>query len=285
MLTCVSLCFAGTTGRLMGRVRDKGGKGIPNVYISVSNDSTWSCVTKCNEKSVYKIMNVPPGIYTVKFSKDEYNEHTVTGVRVNVDLATTLNATLIKKDDVQTGIIINAQQTPPSSIPQNGADLNTLVLAELPPRIPLSVALDKANYKVTYSHMWSAFRNRKTGKLVGVVRNQKGKRLEDAYVTIIKVGSYILSTGSNKNGTFQINNLSEGEYKVQIRRDRYYNADFSNISIKKNIITKLNVVINEKPITFYDDSFGHNPPKKKKINEKEDITGSERDINLDNYAH
>ncbi|MCF7841929.1 MAG: TonB-dependent receptor [Lentisphaeria bacterium] len=84
--------FAGTTGKISGLVTDAdSGEPLIGVNVVVSELGT-GAATGLDGR--YIILNVPPGIYEVRFSMIGYTQHNVEGVRVMVDLTTTLDAQL-----------------------------------------------------------------------------------------------------------------------------------------------------------------------------------------------
>lgn len=95
---CLSLIltvFAGTTGKIAGRVTDaKTGEGIPFANVIIEG-TTLGAAT--NLEGYYTIINVPPGVYTVKASVVGYETKIVTNVRVNIDLTTRVDFELREK--------------------------------------------------------------------------------------------------------------------------------------------------------------------------------------------
>lgn len=91
----VNSIFAGTTGKIAGRVTDaKTGEGIPFANVIIEG-TTLGAAT--NLEGYYTIINVPPGIYSVRASVVGYETKIVTNVRVNVDLTTRVDFELREK--------------------------------------------------------------------------------------------------------------------------------------------------------------------------------------------
>ncbi len=87
--------LAGTTGKIAGRVTDaKTGEGIPFANVIIEG-TTLGAAT--NLEGYYTIINVPPGIYSVKASVVGYETKIVTNVRVNIDLTTRVDFELREK--------------------------------------------------------------------------------------------------------------------------------------------------------------------------------------------
>ena len=78
--------FAGTTGKIAGRVTDKNsGKGLPGVNIVLVQQSRGAA---SNNDGYYTIINIPPGKYDVKVSMIGYADVTIKEVAVNTDRTT-----------------------------------------------------------------------------------------------------------------------------------------------------------------------------------------------------
>lgn len=85
--------FAGTTGKLAGRVTDEDGKPIEFAAIMIIGEQIG---TETNANGVYTIINIPPGIYDVACMLSGYQQTKATNVKINLDLTTMQNFTLSK---------------------------------------------------------------------------------------------------------------------------------------------------------------------------------------------
>ena len=84
-----SAVFAGSTGKISGKVVDKTtGETLPGANVVIEG-TTLGAVT--DPDGNYFIINVPPGSYTVNASMVGYHKATQTNVRVFIDLTTTVN--------------------------------------------------------------------------------------------------------------------------------------------------------------------------------------------------
>ena len=92
VLCVFSLAFAGQTGKIAGRVTEAG-TGNPLIGTNVIVDGT-SFGAATDENGEYFIINLPPGVYSVKFSMIGYAEYTATDVSVSIDVTTPLEAAL-----------------------------------------------------------------------------------------------------------------------------------------------------------------------------------------------
>ncbi len=87
-----ALLFAGTTGKISGKVTDQNTReGLPGVNILVEN-TMLGAVTDVNGD--YAILNIPPGIYSVAAKIIGYQAMRQTEVKVTIDLTTQLNFNL-----------------------------------------------------------------------------------------------------------------------------------------------------------------------------------------------
>ena len=84
--------FAGTTGKIVGSVKD-GQTGQALVGANVLLVGT-SLGASANLDGEYYVINVPPGIYTLKATMMGYGDVLVENVRISIDLTTTVNLTL-----------------------------------------------------------------------------------------------------------------------------------------------------------------------------------------------
>ncbi|UCE19238.1 MAG: TonB-dependent receptor [Gemmatimonadota bacterium] len=95
---------AGTTGKIVGSVTDaKTGEPLPGVNIIVEG-TTLGAAT--NTKGDYMILNVTPGVYSLRASMIGYTPMVVQQARVTLDLTTTVNfpltSTVIELEEVVT---------------------------------------------------------------------------------------------------------------------------------------------------------------------------------------
>ncbi len=104
------LLFAGTTGKIAGKVTDgKTGEGIPSAVVTVAG-TTLGAATDFDGN--YVIVNVPPGTYSVSISYVGYQPTRINNVGVNVDYTTTLNIKL-NESSVELGeVIVEGERNP-----------------------------------------------------------------------------------------------------------------------------------------------------------------------------
>ena len=85
--------FAGTTGKLAGRVKDDGGNPIPFANIILEGTQIG---TQTKENGQFIIINVPPGTFNVLCTQIGFASQKITGVKIHVDETTIQNITLVK---------------------------------------------------------------------------------------------------------------------------------------------------------------------------------------------
>ncbi|MBL7086961.1 MAG: TonB-dependent receptor, partial [Candidatus Cloacimonetes bacterium] len=108
LLLLTSTISAGTTGKLMGRVTDaETGEPIIGANIIILDKQIGAA---SDEKGRYMIINIPAGTYNVRASLMGYTPTTVEGVRINLDLTTTLNFKLHKEAIGIEGITVKAER-------------------------------------------------------------------------------------------------------------------------------------------------------------------------------
>ncbi|MEW6193656.1 MAG: TonB-dependent receptor [Bacteroidota bacterium] len=103
MAFLTSSVFAGTTGKLTGKVTDKKtGESLPFVNITLEG-TTLGAATDLDGK--YIILNIPPGKYNVKFQYIGYQTIIVQNVQISIDLTTAQDAEL-EETSVELGTIV-----------------------------------------------------------------------------------------------------------------------------------------------------------------------------------
>ncbi len=102
--------FAGTTGKIAGKVKDEYGRGLPYVNVLILQDGkrVTGMLTKANGS--YIIINLRAGEYEVRFQYVGYAHYIVNNVRINIDQTTTLNATLQKQSIRLKTVTVTAKQ-------------------------------------------------------------------------------------------------------------------------------------------------------------------------------
>ncbi len=101
------LLFAGTTGKLTGKVTDAS-TGEPLIGVNILLEgTTLGAATDVNGN--YTILNIPPGLYSVRISFIGYTTITVNNVRILVDLTTTLPVQLSSSSIAMDEVVVVAR--------------------------------------------------------------------------------------------------------------------------------------------------------------------------------
>jgi len=107
VLIITSYVFAGTTGKLTGKVTDKAtGEPLPLVNILLDGTTMGGAT---DQHGVYMINNIPPGQYTVVFSSIGFQKNKVLKVEINTDFTTRLDAALASSTVTTGEVVIEAK--------------------------------------------------------------------------------------------------------------------------------------------------------------------------------
>ena len=103
-----TFAFAGTTGKLAGRVTDKQKQGLPGANVILAG-TTLGAVTDLD--GYFTILNIPPGTYRVQFSFVGYGSVAVENVLITTNATTTQNAEL-QETTLDVGTVVVTAQRP-----------------------------------------------------------------------------------------------------------------------------------------------------------------------------
>jgi hypothetical protein len=108
ILVSANLAFAGTTGKVAGLVIDKAtGEGLAGVNIFFKNTNIGAA---SDLDGYYRIINVPPGTYTLSVSMIGYSSVTVEDIKIQSDRTTTQNITLASETLEMDAVVIVADR-------------------------------------------------------------------------------------------------------------------------------------------------------------------------------
>lgn len=100
--------YAGTTGKITGRVFDKEtGEPLPGANVIIVGTKIG---TATDLDGYYFLINIPPGVYTLRASMIGYNPQEVANVVVKADLTTTVNFYLTSEAIKTEEIVVTAQR-------------------------------------------------------------------------------------------------------------------------------------------------------------------------------
>ncbi len=100
--------FAGTTGKIAGKVTDKqNGQPMPGVNVLIEG-TTMGAASGADGSFV--ILNIPPGTYNVRFSMVGYESTLIEGVRVEIDQTSMVNVQLSTTALAVGEVVVTAQR-------------------------------------------------------------------------------------------------------------------------------------------------------------------------------
>lgn len=138
LLTYTALVYAGTTGKISGKVIDADTKE-PLVGVTVMIEGTTLGAATDIEGEFY-IINIPPGVYKLKASYIGYTSKIVEQVRVQVDLTTKVNFEL-KSSSVQLGqeVTVSAKRVIQKDLTSSERSMQSDQIQDLPVRDVASI--------------------------------------------------------------------------------------------------------------------------------------------------
>ncbi len=103
--------FAGTTGSLIGKVTDNSGSPLPGVTVVATSPSLQGQkTTTTNADGKFRLVLLPPGVYTVKFSLSGFQSVVKKNVKVGLDLVTNLGEIKLAEEGVAEEIEVVAER-------------------------------------------------------------------------------------------------------------------------------------------------------------------------------
>lgn len=95
------ILFAGTTGKIRGKVVDDRGNPVPYAQVMVLSTSFGGLT---NAQGEFDIIGIPPGTYTVQAAMIGFTPAQKTGVSVNIDRTTNLGPMVLHSEALEIGI-------------------------------------------------------------------------------------------------------------------------------------------------------------------------------------
>ena len=99
--------FAGTTGKLTGRIVDEKKQPLPGVNVRIDGQRLGAIT---DENGEFFVLGVPAGSYTVRVNAMGYAPYSVENVGIAPDFTTTLNATLRTEAVQLEGVVVDAER-------------------------------------------------------------------------------------------------------------------------------------------------------------------------------
>lgn len=121
-------------GTLAGSVKDASGAVVPNAPVSLREANTGSqYAAETNAEGLYKLPELPPGLYNLSVSATGFGEYTQTGINVTVGNTVTVNVTLAIGTAAQS-VTVRADA---SQLQTESSDIGTTVSTKLIEDLPL----------------------------------------------------------------------------------------------------------------------------------------------------
>lgn len=109
LITLSLSLFAGTTGKLMGKVKDDKGKPVPYASVIISGEGFQTGI-QTDKNGNYFIINIPPGTYTVSCQRGGFATSQTNGVKINVDETKKLNIKMVSASIAIEGIVVSEEK-------------------------------------------------------------------------------------------------------------------------------------------------------------------------------
>jgi len=130
LVWCLGL-FAGTTGKISGRVTDaQTREGLPGVAVMIEGTKIGAAT---DFDGNYVILNVAPGVYRLSASTVGYTKMLVTNIEVNIDKTTTINFRLSSEAiEMETVEVVAEKPVIEAKVTQNDRSIGASTIENLP---------------------------------------------------------------------------------------------------------------------------------------------------------
>ena len=124
---------AQTTGRIEGRIVDDAGALLPGVAVVATGPSLpGEARTQSADDGSFRLVNLPPGVYTVAAALDGFNSVEQRDVKVGIDRTVSLEMTMVA---AFTGEVTVLSEAPEAMRSPSGAKATQVTLSECPSRV------------------------------------------------------------------------------------------------------------------------------------------------------
>lgn len=245
------IIMSNVPGTLTGKVIDNNDQPIENVSINII-ELAQSATTDYNGNYT---MSVLPGNYTVEFTNPNFEKITKSGVIIEREKSTLLNAKMVPKPGSITGIVIDNNGTPVM-------DVQVTILGQSGSQGTLSNGFFKfenitpGNYTLQFDHpsfksynmtttvesskettLGNITITEKVGILTGRVLDlDQSTGISNATIRVLELGT---SCNTNSDGYFTFSNIRIGTYTIEVTATSYSTVDIPNTQIKENLITTM----------------------------------------------
>lgn len=221
------------TGILVGLVQDESGKSLSYANVLVKQDCSRIAGTQSKEDGNYRIDDLAPGTYDVRFNLVSFPDTTIKGIEISANQTSTLN--IILRND-------NVAQLPKEIIPQNAVDVpnptdsestlesspidNKPIISEqktsdLPSAVAVLGHLPDTGIKASIAPQSGDnltvlnIPEQGTGMVTGRVTDKQGRGLGNAQVRLWQKGKRVLETTSRPDGTYWLESVPPGVYTIE----------------------------------------------------------------------
>ena len=104
--------WAGTTGKIVGKVLDQNGEALPGANVVIEGQNLGSTA---DAEGFYVILRADPGLYTLKASLIGYQTESLTDVRVQADVTTEVDFRL-EEATLELGEMVVKAERPPVEV-------------------------------------------------------------------------------------------------------------------------------------------------------------------------
>ena len=251
---CGSVLYAGTTGKISGKLIDKTTQE-PLIGANVVLKGT-SMGASSDIDGNYMILNVPPGVYSLSISIVGYRKVQVDNVRVSIDLTTTLDFVMEPEAVEVEAVIVSAEK--PLVTKDMTSSLST-VTADQIKSIPVDNVQQvlRLNAGIVMTAGQISIRGGRTGEVAywvngiaatDVYNGTPGLSVENSAIQELQVvsGTFNAEYGQAMSGIVNIVTKDGGDrYAGQLRLygGSYYSSN-EVFGIYKNLVTGENPVVN-----------------------------------------
>ena len=193
-LLLFSTLIAGSAGKIRGEIFEKStGEKLTGCNVNIINTSYGSY---SDNNGNFIILNIPPGVYDVRFSMIGYADYIVEDVTVNMDLSTNLTADMTESSVELESVIVKA---PESLVNKNLTSTTAIVTNKTIAKLPVNEVSDILNLQAGFvdGHL-------RGGRSNEVAYWIDGMPINDGYdgSTIIDVNKDVISEMQLISGAF-----------------------------------------------------------------------------------
>ena len=249
-------------GTLSGTVTASGGGALSGVTVTASGSGG---STTTGAGGTYSIASIPPGTYSVTYSKAGYTSQTINNVVITTNATTTQNVSLVILPGILSGTVSSSLGGTLSgvhvSVSGSGGTADTAVngtysIGSIPPGT-YSVTYSKTGYASQTINNVVITTNATTtqnvllvavpGTLSGTVTDQNGGgNLSGVHVSVSGSGG---TADTAVNGTYSIGSIPPGtSYSVTYSKDGYTGQTINGVVITAGGTTTQNVVLAPVPV-------------------------------------